>query len=465
MRYIRLLSLIVSVVSVFCLIGCGNNTQSSTPPPTSATPVSLTMWDQPPAGVDVLAFEVTVSSAVLQPGNVSLLANPIDLEISKLEVETAFLSTTNAPPGNYNSLTVTFAKPELTILNSSGAPISGCGIGQLCELKPPLVQTSVTYAGQPLPLTITADTPAGLVVDLDLMKSIQSDFSINPSLTLAEVSAPPGSDHVQHIDDMAGQVTAINAAQNQFSLQVGGSTGRSITVGVDNRTVFEDFDEASLANAFSSVAVGQVLEVEAFLKADANLLAKEVELEDKDEQEGGSLEGTLVSLDSATQFKMVVTGETRDVAGVKSGNPVIVTVLSGAEFQIDKEELVIPSGLTFASSTDLIPGQGIDVHPASAVSGSPLSTTTARVRLDESHFTARVQSISGSDFVVDNLPGLFSAAVPLIASIDIRTSATTDFENISGLPGLAPGDTVSIAGLLFKSATRPVLIADKIRKR
>ncbi len=103
---------------------------------------------------------------------------------------------------------------------------------------------------------------------------------INPSVTLAQMSVPPENTYLQHLEEVKGQVTAVAAAQNQFTLQVGGSTGQSMTVHVDNRTVFEDFDERGLANAFSSVAVGQVLEVEGVKASTGALLAKEVELED-----------------------------------------------------------------------------------------------------------------------------------------------------------------------------------------
>lgn len=444
-------------------VSCGENSTSTAQP--GVIPLTLTMSDQPPAGLAVLAFEINVTSAVLQPGDISLLSAPTDIEVSRLEVETAFLSTMKAPPGAYSSLAVTFSKPELTILNNTAAPIAGCGIGKVCELKPTLAETTVTYGQSPFPLTISSGSPVGLVLDLDLTKSIQSDLSVTPVVTIAQVSVPPGTDHMQDIDDAKGQVTNVNAGQTQFTLQLAGSTSGSLIVNVDSRTEFEDFDEAGLANAFSSVAVGQVLEVETALLNDGSLLANEVELEDEEDEEGGFLEGVVASLASQTQFTMVVTDKERDVAGLEIGNPLVVTIQDNSQFQIDDEDMSIPSGLTFGSSSDLMPGQRVKIHPVTAIAGSPLSVSTDRLRLDASHLTARVQSISGGNLIVDNLPALFSAVVPSISSMEVYTTHDTEFEKVSGISGLVAGDTFSVAGLLFKATPRPVLVAEKVRKR
>src|SRR5262245_11700526 len=162
------------LATLIFLSACGSNQNSNlttTPPGMSA--VSFSMGDAPPAGVTVLAFEVTVNSAVLQsapggPGNASLLQAPIEVEVKKLETETAFLNTANVPPGTYNSISVTFSNPELTILNQSGSAIGNCANGSVCELKPPISQATVNFSGPPFPLTIMAGQPMGLLLDLDL---------------------------------------------------------------------------------------------------------------------------------------------------------------------------------------------------------------------------------------------------------------------------------------------------------
>ena len=110
--------------------GCGGNAYNmttSTPadnlPQTSA--VTLTVTDAPPAGVTVLSFEVSINSAVLNPGNVQLITNPQRIEVKQLETDSAFLSTMNVPAGTYQSITVNVTNPELTVMNNSGTAI-GC---------------------------------------------------------------------------------------------------------------------------------------------------------------------------------------------------------------------------------------------------------------------------------------------------------------------------------------------------
>jgi hypothetical protein len=76
-----------------------------------------------------------------------------------------------------------------------------------------------------------------------------------------------------------------------------------------------------------------------------------------------------------------------------------------------------------------------------------------------------VSSISGTNMVLDNLPALFTTASPAITQLQVDTSSQTDFEHVSGISGLSAGDTVSVAGLLFKTSGLPTVVAKKVRKR
>jgi hypothetical protein len=75
--------------------------------------MALLMTDTPPVGVTLLSFEVTVSSATLEPGDVSLLTGPATAEITRLQTETISLSTTNVNPASYTSLVLTFLNSHL----------------------------------------------------------------------------------------------------------------------------------------------------------------------------------------------------------------------------------------------------------------------------------------------------------------------------------------------------------------
>jgi hypothetical protein len=95
---------------------------------------------------------------------------------------------------------------------------------------------------------------------------------------------------------------------------------------------------------------------------------------------------------------------------------------------------------------------------------APIRITTDRVRLRMTRFTATVSGApTGSNFNVGTLPGIFTSNG--IGMIQVQTSSETNFENVSGIGGLADGSSVSLRGLLFESTPNPVLIADKVRKR
>jgi len=145
MRKLAFLSSAVLSVAVLT-VGCGGGTQT-TRPPLAPRSVSLSIRDNPPAGVSVLSFEINVTGASLQPSDatkptVSLVTSPIEVELTQLETEKALLNAVNAPEGSYSSISLTFANPELTILNQSGQPIAmgtqTCLNGQVCEFKPSL---------------------------------------------------------------------------------------------------------------------------------------------------------------------------------------------------------------------------------------------------------------------------------------------------------------------------------------
>src|SRR5712692_2601159 len=320
--------LISSLATLLSSCGGANNSQLMT-----GSPVSLTMRDAPPVGVTVLSFEITVTGALLEPGDVPLVNKAITVEVEKLQTETAFLNTANAQPGVYNSIALTFANPELTILNKSGSPIGNCADGAVCELKPALSQGSVMYSASPFPLTLTSNTPVGLLLDFDLNASIQTDLSVTPTITFTQLPAVQGTGELEDLEEVMGQVTGKDTNKSQFTLQTDATM--SLTIDVNGSTEFEEFDEIGLANSFSSVAVGQNLEVDLGLMSGGALLAKKVEL------------------------KKNANGE--EVEGMEVGNVVTVTIQNGAEFRVDADGLTLPSDVVFKSSAELLVGQNVEV--------------------------------------------------------------------------------------------------------
>lgn len=425
--------------------------------------MTITVRDAPPTGITILAMEVTITGAVLQPGNVSLVSTPVKFEMKQLETEAALLSSLNVPAGTHTSINVTFTNPEITIMNTSGATVSlgsmQCTNGSVCEFRNlPMGQSSVSYSGSPFPITITANSPLGLLVDVDVQNSIPSNMAnMTPVFTLVNLPPRTGTGEFERMDDIVGKVTAKDAANNQFTLQVTSGV-TSLLIKVDSNTSF-DFSDLGLANTFASLAVGQVLEVDLKMMPDRSLLATKVKFEDDDTQE--ELEGIIVKLNGATSFDMVLLHESMDVQGIDTGNVVTINLLSGTQFRVDSNGLPV-GGLLFSGATDLMVGQTVEVERKSTPTGTPPVIDTDKVKLKRSQFTAKVKAkLNSTDFTVDNLPGLFAG----VAQIEVRTSSQTDFDNTTGVAALAVGDLVSLRGLLFKTLGDPVLVAKKVRKR
>lgn len=475
----RKLAFLTSAVLVTTALvgGCGGSSQTTQP--LAPRSISLSIRDNPPAGVSVLSFEIAVVGASLQPSDasqpaVSLVSSPVEVELTQLETEKALLNAVNAPADTYSSISLAFANPELTILNQSGQPITmgpqTSLNGQVCEFTPSLNQSSVTVSSAPFPVTISATNPIGLVVDFDLNSSIQNILSVTPAVTLAAVAAQPvnGSNsqgmEIEDIEGVNGVVKSVSSSG--FTLQ-DSTSGQTFTVDVDSNTQFQDFNQIGCAvNNFSCVQVGQIVEVEHLLVMDnGTLLASEVQLEDAVNKE--QLEGIIVAVNAANnQFQMVIEDEEPAVAGVSVGNSVTISINTGAQFTIDSDDLsaAIPSGVSFTSVNDLLVGQEVKVRALVVSSGlTGTSITTDRVKLHTSQFPGTVASTNDPNFTVNNLLPLFTSNG--INQVQVQTSSATEFEGVSGVSSLAVGNNVVLRGLLFKTAGDPILVAKKVRKR
>jgi hypothetical protein len=473
------LSLAVLLFVAAMASGCGGAASSSVtpppPPPGGSSLVSVTMRDTPPAGVTVISFEVFVTGAKLNPGNVDLLAGkgPIQIEVKRLEVETAFLSTASVPTSSspFTSLDLTFASPELTFRNGSGATLAGCANGAVCEIKP--TGTLAATINFPSPgLVVTNNSSLGLQVDVNLNTLLNNtlgvDFSQSGAVSVVQ-SQMKQEGELEDVDDVFGKVA--NKGTSSFDLQT--SVGNTLTgIQVDNKTEFGDF-AACTANPqnFSCVQNGQFVEVDMLMMPGGILLARKVEQENEEANEE-ELEGIVVTTNAGTNtFQMVAVENLSSLNSAVLGSLVNVSVQTGANFRVDQSGLNVNPALvsSFNSVGSMIVGQNVQVRRRSGDGSSGTPIQADRVRLRVSRFTAPVKAkIDASSFNVDTSTlGLFNSAG--ITQITVDASGAR-FEGVSGVSGLKdastpPADTVSLRGLLFKQPTNPLLVASKVRKR
>lgn len=464
----RVTLLIFVLFAVLASFGCGANygMNSTLPASSGALAVPITMTDTPPVGVTILSFEVSVTSAILNPGNVDLLGGkgPLRIEVRELETESAFLNTANVPAGTYTSLSLSFANPELTFQNNTAAPLAGCAVGAVCEINPSGTLSSLVSFAPP-GIMVSSNSPTGIQIDVNPNDVVTAALGVNFGIGVSVQALPmKPAGELDDLDDLSGTIQNLNVVTSQFTLH---TVKGDFAILIDRNTEFDL--EPCGANSLICLVNGEVVKVDLRVMSAGAFVASKIELEDQVEDD--ELDGIIFRIGDATHFEMVVLDELRAVNNVNLGNPVVVA-LNNASFEVQSDNLPVPGALqsSFQGAMDtsqLLPGQTVQVRLAAPVNpGSPLLVSSDRIRLRMTQFTANVKagSVAPPNFAVDTLPALFTGSG--IASIHVQTSSQTDFDGIAGVSALADGNTVSLRGLLFRNgANPPELIAKKVRKR
>jgi hypothetical protein len=482
------------------LLSCGTATVPvNSIPVNGSAPVALTMTDDPPSGVSVLSFQVSLTGATLTPANgtgsaISLVGNPIQIDVTQLQALSAFLANENVPAGTYSSLSLTFANPQLVIFNTADTSLgSSCAVGSICTLTPAIDNSAtVSFTSAPFPLAVSSSTPLGLLIDFHLNTVIQSDLSVNlgaaNGISLSQTPAtaagqPPPFGFV------TGTFLSMNASQNQFTMQT--AWGKTLTVDVNSNTQLVDWPPCVAPGGLSCLTAGDAVQVQvAAVESDGSLLAASVKW--LLVNQGQSVLGTVVGI---VPLKLLVLASPSAAAGPAppQGAMATVTLDNGATFAVDANGFTIPSGLVFSSTENLTFGQElqVEVDPGSwscassnSVPGPPPSCTfsTNSVQLEPSQISGTVSNISAPDFTLTyasypaciSTPGV-SACPTYVALVQrvVDTTAQTVYQgfNPDSFSGLANNDVVSVNGWIFEddnglldpAMTQPVVLVQDIR--
>jgi hypothetical protein len=465
--FMKSIALVILCVVLVSLSACGGGTSSEvSPQPQGAAAVSISIHDMPPAGVTILSFQASITGIAMQPGNISLLNSPMTFEMTQLQTVSAYMGTISVPAGTYTGMTITLANPQMTFLNDTGGTMGGmmgggeCANGQICQLTPTMMASSVTINGSPFPINLQANTPISMPLDFDLMDSLEAGMAMNPIMTSGMHEATPGANLLGEMDDMIGQIRSINTANNEFTMSfVEGIP--SMTISADDTTTFQSFDSIGRPNTIAGLAQGQIVLLEMQLMAGGMLHAAKIRFESNTSQ---VMDGMIVGISSPTRFDMILLNEAPAFQGLNIGDVVRMNIQAGTMFDVDDTDMPV-SGMSFASASDLIVGQMVQIEPASAlISGAPAQLNTDHIRLMKASVTAEVASkIDSSTFTVNNLSGIFGPAG--ISTMKVSTSTQTSFENVSGVSTLSVGDTVSVRGPMFMASGTSAMIASKVLKR
>ncbi len=485
----------VAAAVAACLTSCSSGmagTNQIYTPPASTVPVSLTITDDPPAGVSVLFFQVSLTAATLQPASgspVSLLPNgtPIQIDVTQLQALSAFLASANVPPGSYSSLSLTFANPQLLIFNSSDQSIAAtCAVGSVCQLTPAIDNSAaVSLSGSPFPVTVAANSPLGFLIDYHLNTIIQPDLSVNlgaaNGVTISQLP-PLAPSQPPQFGFLTGTVESVSASQNQFTVQT--AWGRTFTIDTNSSTELVDWPPCASPGALSCLSAGTFVRVQiASVESNGDLLAAQITWLQAAGQQ--TVVGTIVGIPplplptGETVIQLILHQNPTASASLPLGAVAFVNVWapgtgghSATTFSIDANGFTIPSGFAFASPLDLCVGQTVQVtvapgslqppppvaSPGLGVWGLPLEPmfTASSLQLEPSQITGSIASIGSSGFVLDSFPAIFlgpwpASAVPNTRQLTVETTSQTAYQGFTpdSFSGLTDNDVVSVSGWVF----------------
>ena len=456
-RWERAISTLFLSVALLLVSGCGGGGGTTPPPPPGSAPMTLFVRD---AGAEkLLAFEIQLTGAALVSGTTeqSILAAPVELELKNLQLATMPLSLNNVREGTYTTLRLTFANPEATVLTSTPTVVK-CETGAACV---------PTLAAGPLNktvnITVQLNLRSAVIIDFDLAASVNVTenplaVSVNPAVNVTQVPVQAPQQAEAELEDVVGTVTAIDGANQSFTFRPEGMTA-TFNIVTNAQTKFEDFDDASpaRANAFASIRVNDLVEVDAEQRADGGFVAEEVELAEAEDDNRVELEGLITSVDPVAGTVKIVIRERRRTTTLQSelGREITLDVRT-ANFRINKDDLTIIDTL-FDDLTDAIPGQFVEAELSAG-------TTVRRLTLKKATYQGRVTGPpAGNNFPFEPDLALIVSIVP----IQVFTfPGVTEFrDGLTSIGDVQSAFTVAVRGLLVKQPSGAIeLYARRVGK-
>ena len=449
------------------LAGCGmSGTTTATTTSGGEANLNFTVSDTPPTAVTVLSFQVQIASAVLAPGNVSVLPRPVTVDLAQLASDTGFLASQVIGSGTYTSMTITLANPQVALMNNTSAALSlngqSCAAGAVCTYVPTLDQASLTVSSGIFPLTVAASSSTGLNLDLSIPDLLQSDLSVSlANGSTANLSLLPGATKAAQqaeIADVLGTVTSVSAN----SIEVKTAFGDSLVLTMDGTTVYKYPAAVCAGETAACVAVGQVVTTDLSMLGDGSLGVNALSYAGAS---GAQVVKGLVLGVSGTSARMLVQRSV-NATGVPAGTVATVTLPTGAAYGVGTAAYPAVSGGGFASAADVMAGQEV---VADVGSGSGAAFSLSSVYLESSQVVGAVASVnSGTGLVmVNGLSGLFTGARPAVQQVGVQTDAATEYTgySVGSFSALGAGDFVAAKGPLFNAGGVPTLGAVQVRAR
>lgn len=486
MSKVRYCAAFTALVVVAFLAGCSHAvfpTSGTTGSTTS--PMILTLHDSSPTdppGVTITSFEVTVTGVTLQPGNVPLLTTPQTLELTQLQTNSIFLQTTQVAAGTYTGITITYSSPQYTFLNNSGSTVTAngqsCAANASCVLSNPQVNDVTGTANFASSITVGQGASTLVEADVNLNDVIQTNFDLDFSQSAGATVTALKSGTTATALNVAGAVTSVSSS----TFQITPTQGPAMTITTNGNTDFE-FDRANCtANNLTCLQQGQIVDATVQVQSDGVTFdADQVDFDDAASTQ--QVSGTIVIQNGTppTSVVIVVHNTIPPVSTLPPGSAVTVTIGGSASYVINNGSFVLPSGLSFASTSDILVGQEVEARVPSGSSISGGAFTTDRLALEQTQLEAVVSSVDPQVtpfpfFILNPLPPIFSSApVNQATSLEVVDTSSngpqgTVYQNFAtdNMSGLTTGQSefVTVGGFLFNTAGSvgsPSIIATIVR--
>lgn len=459
-----------------CTVNCGGSGNAS---------LTISVYDTPPTGVAVLSFTLPIAGISLTPTTGSPVAVPTlvsSVEVTRLQTDSDIIASAAAvPAGTYTAINVTIGPTTASanaFINSSTSTInygaSTCLPGAVCRLPVGAI-TTVTI---PLSLTLTANQNQWIGLDFNLNNAITTAGGISVDLTQANVlkatttpriNTPSGA--VDTLDDFTGLVTAYTSGS---TISVKSNVRGTLTAAITSSTTYDDPQSqcSGSPTVQACIASGAIVSVQGIITPAGTVTATEIDVIDSVSNATDEVEGIVYPslCNGAGSFGMiladstVVTGNTT-LTGLTAGAGLCLVPSVSATYAVDSGKLftaINEPTVGFQSSTDIVSGQVIRARVNNVSSGTVVNATATHLLLRFSRLTGTVNTVSGTDFTVNNLPAYLNLLTPPQVGTYINN---TMFDGITGASSLTNGQTVSFRALYLNpaKAANPVLLADKVR--
>lgn len=481
-------------LAALLFLSCGGGSSSTT---TAGSGTVFSFIADAPS-CDILTFRVLISDVVMTPpiGPVRGHGIPTNstpkVNFAAWRDASTLLSTNTVTEETYTQGQLVMSIPTLVVYDPSQDP-------PIRTVTASLPSTAHTFAIQP-PLVVTPGEVAGLLVHLDMLRSIQFQTdatgkltaTVTPDISFASLTASTtqgfGDTSARgFVQSVTPSSTTVSANGTQFvggfTMQLlapslsGTSAGPAVLINLTGTTQVcgpVNGLEVCPSLPLNTLLTGSVGNVDGYVDSKGNYVARFAELEDQEVVAsnkaaffGPILKVTPDSNGNVVQFSLFVREEQPSVEFAAPSVPLdsVVSVITvpaptptppaASTVYGDAWRVAHPGGLQFGP-TSLAVGQEVAVHGvfASRPSGGSLLPTAVAAdaiylqsQTYQGNFTSLLQAAS------DDKSGAFGF-VPCGTMfrrlpVMVFTDGQTTFLNVAGLNELAPQPSLLLKGLLF----------------